>query len=709
MSIVDLDICGEIAVIRMNQLPVNSLGIKLRQGILDCYRQAVSKESVKAIVITAKGKIFCGGADISEFGTELAFADPSLPALCEELEASSKILVAAVNGLALGGGFELALACDYRIALPVTKMGLPEVNLGLLPGAGGTQRLPRIANVELALEMIVTGKPIESQKLYSAGVIDRIHDGDELCDAAILYAKELVENGAELKSCTDIAVDTSVLPENFFETYRNSIARRSRGFYAPERCIQAIEAACTLPFKEGLEKEWSLFNECMDTPQARAQQHLFFAERAASKIPGVDPKTSIRDIKKVAVIGSGTMGGGIAMNFINAGIETIILDLNSEALERGIGVIQNNFDISLKRGSYSQEQVDKAMALLQPTTEYSDIADADLVIEAVFEKMELKKRVFETVDQVCKPDAILATNTSTLDVNEIASVTQRPEHVVGLHFFSPANVMRLLEVVRSEKLCESALMSVIKLAQKIKKVPVVSGVCWGFIGNRMLEPYGRESARLILEGASPAQIDKVHYDLGMAMGFPSMIDLVGMDVSYLMRQGNRDEFYTRDSHYAAILDELYELGRYGQKTGRGFYIYKGRDKQEDPEVMELATDLARQAGVEQRAISDQEILERTIFMLINEGAKILDEGIACRSGDIDVVFCNGYGFPGYKGGPMQYADEIGLDKILAVLNGYREKLDGYGAEWFKPAPLIEKLVAEGKTFASWSSELTPIA
>lgn len=703
MSFVDIQTDGDIAIINMNQPPVNSLGVGLRQAIRDAFREAIANENVKAIVIASTGKLFCGGADISEFGTDLPSVDPSLPILCDELEASSKILVAAINGLALGGGCELALACDYRIALPAAKMGLPEVMLGILPGAGGTQRLPRIANVELALDMIVSGKPVGAQKLLGAGAIDRIHEGDDFLGAAVAYARELVEEGAELKTCVDMSVDTSTLSDSFFDDYRASIARRSRGFYAPERCIQAVEAACELPLKEGIAKEGALFAECMNTPEARAQQHLFFAERAANKIPGVDPKTPTREIKKVAIIGSGTMGGGIAMNFINAGIETVILDLNAEALERGIGVIKNNYDISVKRGRFTQEQVEKTLALLGSTTEYTDISDADLVIEAVFEKMEIKKQVFETLDQVCKQGAILATNTSTLDVDEIAAVTQRPEDVIGLHFFSPANVMRLLEIVRGTKVGDDVLVSAIKMAQKIKKVPVVSGVCWGFIGNRMLEPYGREAARLILEGASPAQIDKVLNDLGMAMGLPSMIDLAGTDVSYMVRQGRREAFYPRDPHYAAMLDKLYELGRYGQKTGRGFYIYEGRDKQEDPEVMELAAELAAQADVEQRDISDQEILERTIYMLINEGAQILDEGMAYRSGDIDIVYCNGYGFPAHKGGPMQYADEIGLDKVLDALNSYREKLGAYGEEWFKPAPLLEKLVAEGKTFAEWSS------
>jgi len=690
---------NNIAVITLNSPPVNGLGLDLRTGIRDAFEKASADDQVKAIVIASAGKLFCGGADISEFGSDKALAEPSLPALCNALEVSAKPVIAAINGLALGGGCELALACDYRIALPEAKLGLPEVNLGLLPGAGGTQRMPRLAGPQLALEMIASGKPLPAQALREAGVLDRIHTGDDkFLAAAINYARELVETEAPLRNCADINIDTNDLPEHFFDDFRKSIARRSRGFYAPERCIQAVEAACTLPLAQGLKKEGELFAECMATPQARAQQHLFFAERAATKIPGVDPKTPTRAVNKVAVIGSGTMGGGIAMNFINAGIPTVILDLNADALERGLGVIRTNYEISAQKGRLSDAQVKARMALLTATTDYADIADVDLVIEAVFENMDIKKKVFQALDDVCKAGAILATNTSTLDVDEIAAVTRRPQDVIGLHFFSPANVMRLLEVVRGDKTADDVIVSTLKMAQAIKKVPVVAGVCWGFIGNRILEPYGREAARLVLEGASPAQIDRVLYDFGLAMGLPSMIDLAGIDVGYLTRQGNKEAFYPRDPAYAAICDKLYELGRYGQKTGRGFYIYEGRDKQEDPQVMELAAELAREHGIDQRQISDQEILERTIYMLINEGAQVLEEGIAYRAGDIDTVYCNGYGFPAHRGGPMQYADEMGLDTVLAALNKYRQQLGAYGEEWFKPAPLLEKLVTEGKTF-----------
>jgi len=693
------EVRNNVAVITLNSPPVNGLGQPLRSAILDGFQKASADDSVVAIVINSATKLFCGGADISEFGSELAFAAPALPDLCNTLEASSKPVVAAINGMALGGGCELTLACDYRIALPQAKVGLPEVHLGLLPGAGGTQRLPRLAGAEVALQMITSGAPMAASKALAAGIIDRVYEGDEnFVDAAIAYAQELVDSQAPLRDCAELSVDTSALGENFFADFRNSIARRTRGFFAPERCIQCVEAACELPLSEGLAKEAQLFQDCMNTSQARAQQHIFFAERAATKIPGVNPKTPLRSIKKVAIIGSGTMGGGIAMNFLNVGIATVMLDLNGEALERGLGVIQNNYDISAKKGRMSQAQVEERMALLTSTTDYADLGDVDLVIEAVFENMEIKKKVFQTLDTVCKPGAILASNTSTLDVNEIAAVTKRPEDVIGLHFFSPANVMKLLEIVRAEKTADDVIMSTIKMAQMIKKVPVVAGVCWGFIGNRVLEPYGREAARLVMEGASPAQIDKVLYDFGLAMGLPSMIDLAGIDVGYLTRQGNKEAFYGRDPAYTAICDKLHELGRFGQKTGRGFYIYEGRNKQEDPEVMQLATELAQANGVTQRDISDQEILERTIFMMINEGAQVLDEGIAYRSSDIDTIYCNGYGFPAYRGGPMQYADEIGLDTVLNAINKYRDQLGEYGEQWFKPAPLLQKLAAEGKSF-----------
>ena len=680
---------------------VNGLGLPLRAGINDSFRAAVADERVSAIIITsALPGLFCGGADISEFGSEKAFAEPRLPELLDELEASEKPIIAAIDGAALGGGLELALACDYRIATPASKLGLPEVNLGIIPGAGGTQRLPRFTGPQIAVEMIVSGKPKSAAQAREAGFVDRLHEGEEdILGAAIDFARQLIAEGSPVRSCADMSVDTSAMPEGFFEGFRTAIAKRTRGFFAPERCIQAVEAACELPLVEGLQKEKELFIECANTPQARAQQHLFFAGTAANKIPGVNPKTPIRNIESVAIIGSGTMGGGIAMNFVNAGIATTILDLNAEALERGIGVIRNNYEITMKKGKLSQEQLDQRMSLLTSTTDYADIANADLVIEAVFEKMDIKQTVFKTLDATCKPGAILATNTSTLDVDEIAAVTSRPEDVIGLHFFSPANVMPLLEVVRGKATADDVIVTTQKIAKKIRKVPIVVGVCYGFVGNRMIEPYGRECSRLVLEGATPAQIDKALMEYGMAMGCCAMGDLAGIDVGYLIRQANKAAI-AHDPSYSIVQDRLYEAGAYGQKNGRGMYLYQGREQSENPEVETIAIQAAEELGVQRREISSQEIIERMLFTLINEGIQILDEGIAYRSGDCDLIYINGYGFPAWRGGPMQYADEIGLDTILNRLNHYRQQLGEYGEMWFKPAPLLEQLVDEGRSLSS---------
>ncbi len=694
------EVQGNVAIITLNSPPVNGLGLALRTAIKEGFDKATVDNNVAAIILASSGKIFCGGADISEFTRpDLAGASPNLPEIIDAIERSSKPVVAAINGMALGGGLELALGADYRIAEAKAKVGLPEVNLGILPGGGGTQRLPRLCGAQMAVEMIVSGVPCPATKALKAGIIDRISENDLLADA-ISYAKELVDTNAVLRDCNDLSVDTTDLPETFFADFRASIARKTKGFFAPERCIQAVEASIALPLAEGLKKEQELFMACLQTPQARAQQHLFFAERSATKVPGVDPKTPKRKIAKVAIIGSGTMGGGIAMNFMNVGIPVIMLDLNGEALERGIGVIRKNYEFTAKKGKLTAEQVEERMGLLTGTTEYAGLSDVDLVIEAVFEKMEVKHAVFKSLDEVCKPGCIMASNTSTLNIDEIAAVTSRPQDVLGLHFFSPANVMRLLEIVRCEKTADDVLVTCIQLAQQIRKVPVVVGVCFGFVGNRMLEPYGREGMRLLLEGATPSQIDKALTNFGMAMGLCSMGDLAGLDVGYFVRQG-RQEFIGHDKSYSIIGDKLCEMGRYGQKTGRGLYIYEGRNQQEDPEVLALAADLAKELGIERREISDEEIVERMIYMMINEGALILEEGKAYRSSDCDLIYANGYGFPWWRGGPMQYADEIGLDKVLATIKKYRSELGEHGDMWFTPAPLLEQLVAEGKQFKDY--------
>jgi 3-hydroxyacyl-CoA dehydrogenase len=698
--VVNYEVQGQVAIITLNAPPVNGLGHVLRAAIFASYESATNDDVVKAIVIASAGKLFCGGADISEFGTDKMSMAPTLPTLLPLLEESKKPIVAAINGFALGGGLELCLACDYRIALPNASLGLPEVKLGLLPGAGGTQRLPRLIGVQKSLEMIVSGNPINAQTALELGLIDHIFKTDNFLATAIEYANQLIESHGAVKSCSDLSVDTTYLTGNFFADFRHSIARRSKGFFAPERCIQAVEASIELPLKEGLQREGELFQECVVTPQARAQQHLFFAERAAGRIPDLDPKTPLRDIKTVGIIGAGTMGGGIAMNFANAGIKVKLLEIKGDALERGLKAIRNNYEISAKRGKLTQVQMEKSIGLINGTLAYDDFSDVDLVIEAVFENIDIKKSVFKQLDAVCKPGAILATNTSYLDVDAIAAVTSRPQDVIGLHFFSPANVMKLLEIVRATKTADDVLLTVLKTAQRIKKTPVVSGICWGFIGNRMFEPYGREATRLVLEGATPAQVDTALTQFGCAMGFLSVIDLAGIDVGFFAREGIREQL-NHDPSYQIICDKLNNLGRFGQKSGRGFYIYEGRNRLDDPEVIELSQTTAKELNITQRSITDEEIIERTIYSMINEGARILEEGVAYRSSDIDLVFTNGYGFPAFRGGPMQYADEVGLDVVLTGMKRYQRELGEHGKNWFEPAALLETLAAQGKSFKDY--------
>ncbi len=698
--IINYDVQGQVAIITLNAPPVNGLGQPLRAGIEHAFDVAIDDEKIKAIVIASAAKLFCAGADITEFGTDKAFAQPNLPNLLEKLEASHKPIVAAINGFALGGGLELCLACDYRIALAQAKLGLPEVKLGLLPGAGGTQRLPRLIGVKKSLEMITSGNPIGATEALSLGLIDSVIQSDDFLVSAIDYAKDLIESNAPVKTCAGLQVNTTNLPADFFSEFRKSIARRTKGFFAPERCIQAIEAAIELPFKDGLKKEGELFSACAKTPQARAQQHVFFAERAAGSIPGLDSNVKIRDIKTVGIIGAGTMGGGIAMNFANAGITVKLLEIKNEALQRGLKGIRNNYDISAKRGKMTAEKVETNMSLIEGTLSYNDLSDVDLVIEAVFENIEIKKSVFKQLDEVCKPGAILATNTSYLNVDAIAAVTKRPQDVIGLHFFSPANIMRLLEIVRATKTADDVLLTVLKTAQRIKKTPVISGICWGFIGNRMFEPYGREATRLVLEGATPAQVDKALTNFGSAMGFCSVIDLAGIDVGFMSRESIREQL-AHDPSYQLICDRLNNMGRFGQKTGRGFYIYEGRNRLEDPEVVELSETIAKELNITRREISDEEIIERCTFSMVNEAAKILEENISYRSSDIDLVSINGYGFPGFRGGPMQYADEVGLNNVLAAIKKYQRELGEHGKNWFEPAPLLIKLANEGKTFQSY--------
>ena len=695
MSAVSLEKRGNIAIVWVDNPPVNAISHAVRVGLIENVQAADRDESVAAIVLACKGRTFMAGADISEFGKPMK--EPWLPLVVGVLEATSKPLVAAIHGTAFGGGLEVALGCNYRVAAPSAKVGLPEAKIGILPGAGGTQRLPRLAGVQAALDAIVSGDPIPAPAAYQAGVIDQIVDGD-LADGAVAYAADLAENGTALKRVRDVTIDAASLPDGFFDDYRKSIARKTRGYFNRERCIQAVEAAVNLPFDEGLDRERALFTECATHPQARALQHVFFAEREAAKIPSLPKDTALREIKSVGVIGAGTMGGGIAMNFLNAGIPVTILEISEDALERGLGTIRKNYETSAKRGRMTEGQVDERMGLLTPTTDYAGLAGADLIIEAVFEKMEIKLEVFKNLDAVAKPGAILATNTSYLNIDEIAAATGRPEDVLGMHFFSPANVMRLLEIVRAEKTAPEVLATVLRLSRAIRKVGVVAGVCHGFIGNRMLEGYGREAGLLILEGAAPAQVDKAIYDFGYPMGPFAMMDLAGMDIGYMLRQSFGAERF--DPHAYRVANRLVEMGRKGQKTGAGIYRYEpgNRAPIPDPEVDTIIAEEAEKAGIARRTITDEEIVERCVYPLINEGARILEEGIAYRAGDIDIVYIYGYGFPPYRGGPMHYGDHVGLANVREAILKHADRV---GPRWWQPAPLLTRLADEGKGFGEF--------
>jgi 3-hydroxyacyl-CoA dehydrogenase len=696
-ALIHYQVDHQVALIGLSHAPVNALGQAMRAELLQAFEQAAADPAVHAIIVHGHGLPFSAGADINEFGHSAAFASPHLPAILQRLEQLDKPLIAAISGVALGGGLELALACGYRIGEPNARFGLPEVKLGLIPGAGGTQRLPRLIGAAQALEMIASGQPIDARQALAQGLLERLAGrAESLLDEARAWARELLASHAPARPCPAYPNPASGLPDNFFIQYRSANERRWKGQLAPQQVLAALEAACTLPLAEGLAQEAELFRQVESSSQSASLRHVFFAEREVGKLPGVDARTPIRPIDKVAIIGAGTMGGGIAMCFANAGIAVTLLELKPEALDRGLLQIRNNYQISIKRGKLTAEQLEQRMELLHGTLDYADIADADLVIEAVFESLAVKQQVFRTLDEVCKPGAILASNTSTLDVDAIAAVTRRPQDVVGLHFFSPANVMRLLEVVRGQATAADALATTLKIARRIGKIPVVSGVCFGFIGNRMLEPYSREAHRLLLEGASPAQVDKVLTDLGLAMGLFSMSDLAGIDVGFLVRESRRDVI-EQDPGYCKVADALYALGRYGQKTARGFYIYQGRERLEDPETVTIAEDIAGDLGIERRAISDQEIHDRCLFMLINEGIQLLDEGIAQRSSDIDLVWINGYGFPAWRGGPLHYAETLGLDVLLSRIQHYRQSLGACGRMWLQPAPLLERLVAAGKT------------
>ncbi|MBG7606239.1 MAG: enoyl-CoA hydratase/isomerase family protein [Actinobacteria bacterium] len=690
---VRLETEGDTALIIVDNPPVNALSWHVRQGLYDGMTQAVA-DGAKAIVVICDGRTFIAGADISEFGGGAPEA-VGLQEVQAAMEDAPVPVIAAIHGTALGGGLEIALCAHYRVALSSAKFGLPEVNLGLLPGAGGTQRLPRLTGVPKALEMMTSGRHISSSEALECGLIDEATDGDlvALRSAAVAFAERAVAENMALARVRDRneKVEEAKGDTELFANFRKSIARKTRNFLAPEYNIQCLEAAANLPFDEGLRVEGKLFMELMTGPQSAAQRYYFFSERAANKIPDIPRDTPLLDIQTCGVLGAGTMGGGIAMNFVNVGIPVTIVERNQEALDKGLAVVRKNYERSASRGSIPPEAVEERMALITGSTDKADFATCDMVIEAVFEDMDLKQTIFRELDAICKPGALLASNTSALDVNEIAAVTSRPESVIGMHFFSPANVMKLLEIVRGDKSSDTTVATAMAIAKRVNKIAALVGVCNGFVGNRMLFMRGAEAERMILEGATPAQVDRVLFDFGFPMGPFAMSDLAGLDIGW--KEGT--------SSSSTVREVLCENGRRGQKNGRGYYTYDPdtRASTPDPEVEQLIKDFAIGKGIEQREVSDQEVLERCLYPMINEGAKILDEGIAIRGSDIDVVWVNGYGWPVYKGGPMYWADSVGLTEIVEKIKSYSESL---GGRHWEVSPLLERLAAEGGQLQTFS-------
>ena len=695
----DYKVHGDVAVISLNNPPVNGLGLSTRQAITEGVEKAVQDASIKAIVITGHGKAFSGGADIREFGSPKATQEPNLLIVIAQIENCAKPVVAAVHTVAMGGGLELALGCHYRITAPGASIALPEVKIGLLPGAGGTQRLPRVLGVEPALNMIVSGEAIKSEMLAmlpGQKLFDKMAASPEsLMDEALKFARE-VSATRPLPRIRDLPCKHPQ-GDAYFQFTRNMVKGMAKNYPAPPKCVDAVQAATKKKFDEGMVIERELFINLMWTPECRALRHLFMSQRAASKIADVPDTTPTRAIKQIAVIGAGTMGGGISMNFLNAGIPVKILETKQEALDRGIATIKKNYEAQVKKGKLKEDKYAQRMALLTSTLSYDDIKDADLVIEAVFEEMGVKETVFKQLDAVMKPGAILASNTSTLDVNAIANFTKRPEDVIGMHFFSPANVMKLLEVVRGAKTAKDVLATVMALAKTIKKTAVVSGVCDGFIGNRMIEQYGRQGGFLLEEGCTPQQVDKAIEKFGFAMGPFRMGDLAGNDIGWAIRKRRYVE--KPNMKYSKTADLLCEMGRFGQKVGKGWYDYQAgkRDAIPNKEVEDMVVKHRATIGMTPRKISDEEIVQRLVFSLVNEAAHILEDGIAAKASDIDMVYITGYGFPIYRGGPMLYADQVGLFNVVQAMHRFAANPHD-DAEFWKPAPLLAKLAAEGKTF-----------
>ena len=693
-----------VGVITLDNPPVNAFSLSQRIGVSEALTAGLQDPDIQAFVICGSGRMFSAGADIREFDTGVAGESPTLMDLISLIEDSPKPVVCALHGTALGGGCELSLACHSRIAIPGTRIGLPEVTLGIVPGAGGTQRLPRLIGVLPALDAIVSGKPMTAERAHELGLVDGLaDDGDDLLKISVSLAHRLSIGPEPPKKTRDRdghLLEAKNRPE-LFDEFRSRISRRARGFEAPFACIDCVEAATTMSFENGLAFEREVFLRCRSSNQSLSQRHAFFAEREARKVSGLGPETSQTDVRHAAVLGCGTMGTGIAMCFANAGIPVIVTESEQGMLDRGMKMIRKNYASTVSKGRMTEEEAEARLALIEPTLEFERVSAADVVIEAVFEEMELKKKIFTRLDGLCKADAILATNTSSLDVNTIAAVTGRPEQVVGTHFFSPANVMRLVEIVRGDHTSHEVLATTLTLSKQLGKVGVVVGVCDSFAANRMLYPYSRQAQFLIEEGAFPEQVDKVIYDFGFPMGPFALSDLAGIDVGWRVRQ-HREPSRPKHLRYSEIADRLYEMGRYGQKTRKGWYNYEegSRIPMPDPEVVDLVVRTSRELEIDRREISDEEILQRCIYPLINEGARILEEGIVQRASDLDIVWLYGFGFPRYRGGPMFYADSVGLRHVYEVMQGFCE----IHQDWLEPAPLLERLAREDKTFAEWDAE-----
>ncbi|WP_213295477.1 3-hydroxyacyl-CoA dehydrogenase NAD-binding domain-containing protein [Paraburkholderia sacchari] len=682
-----------VAVITLNNPPVNGLGHSTRAGIVEGLARANSDPAVSAIVITGSGKAFSGGADITEFNTPKATQEPTLHTVIKEVEKSAKPVIAAIHGVAMGGGLELALGAHYRVAAPGAQIALPEVKLGILPGAGGTQRLPRAIGLEAALNMIVSGTPVLSEKHANTGLFDAMAQGDLLAEA-IAFARQAASQPGPHPLVRNRKIEHANA-EGFLQFSRNTVAAMSKNYPAPLKCVDAIAAGVKQGFDKGLAFERECFVELVQTPESRALRHAFFGERAASKIPDVPSSTPTREVQQVAVIGAGTMGGGITMNFLNAGVPVTLLETRQEALDRGLATIRKNYEAQVKKGKLTAEKLEARMALISSTLSYDDLKHADLIIEAVFEELGVKEQVFKRLDEVAKPGAILASNTSTLDVDKIAAFTKRPQDVVGLHFFSPANVMKLLEVVRGKETAKDVLATVMQVAKKIRKTAVVSGVCDGFIGNRMIEQYIRQALYMLEEGALPAQVDRAIEKFGFAMGPFRMSDLAGNDIGWAIRKRRYQE--KPEIQYSKVADRLCEQGRFGQKTGAGWYDYKVGERNALPSklVDEMIVAYSKEVGVERRKISDEEIVERLVYALVNEGAKILEEGIASKASDIDMVYLTGYGFPLWRGGPMLYADAVGLYNVARAIRRYAQQPNG---DAWQIASSVAELAETGGTF-----------